>query len=119
MPPSNTTPIRKYRNGASDISYLKYGHIIIGHTSQDKINSKCNNKIWRIDTAMSRAFDNIKLNTKPINWIKRAADHYYVSSRYEYDDNFFQYHKRLDVEGYFQAEKYFYSIKKNYENNYV
>ena len=30
--------------------------MIIGHTVQDEINSKCNNKIFRIDNALSRAF---------------------------------------------------------------
>jgi hypothetical protein len=38
-----------------DISYLKYGHIIVGHTPQKKINSKCNNKIWRTDVGLSKA----------------------------------------------------------------
>jgi len=30
--------------------------MIIGHTVQDEINSKCNNQIFRIDNALSRAF---------------------------------------------------------------
>jgi hypothetical protein len=38
-----------------DISYLKYGSIIVGHTPQTKINSKCNNKIWRTDVGLSKA----------------------------------------------------------------
>ncbi len=31
---------------------------VIGHTPQEKINSKCNKKLWRIDTGMSRSFGN-------------------------------------------------------------
>lgn len=30
-------------------------HIIIGHTPQSIINSKCNNKIWRVDVGLSRS----------------------------------------------------------------
>ena len=32
------------------------GGLVVGHTPQSSINSRCNNKIWRIDTAMSEAF---------------------------------------------------------------
>lgn len=31
-------------------------YMVVGHTPQDCINSKCNNSIWRIDTGMSEAF---------------------------------------------------------------
>ena len=31
-------------------------YMVVGHTPQDCINSKCHNSIWRIDTAMSEAF---------------------------------------------------------------
>ena len=31
---------------------------VIGHTPQVNINAKCNSKLWRIDTAMSRSFGN-------------------------------------------------------------
>ena len=30
--------------------------MVVGHTPQDRINSVCNNKIWRVDTGMSKAF---------------------------------------------------------------
>ena len=30
--------------------------MVVGHTPQDCINTKCHNSIWRIDTAMSEAF---------------------------------------------------------------
>jgi hypothetical protein len=36
--------------------YLKISGIIVGHTPQNKINSECFNKIWRVDTGMSNAF---------------------------------------------------------------
>jgi hypothetical protein len=32
------------------------GGMVVGHTPQDRINSVCNNKIWRVDTGMSKAF---------------------------------------------------------------
>jgi len=42
---------------ASDtLKNLKANHMVVGHTVQEKINSVCNHKIWRIDTGISRAF---------------------------------------------------------------
>ena len=38
-----------------NLSYLKCGHIVVGHTPQDSINSKCSNKIWRTDIGLSKA----------------------------------------------------------------
>ena len=37
---------------------LKVGHMIVGHTVQQKINSKCQNKLWRVDVGISSIFDN-------------------------------------------------------------
>lgn len=31
-------------------------YLVVGHTPQDKINSKCKGQVWRIDTGMSQAF---------------------------------------------------------------
>lgn len=31
-------------------------HIIIGHTPQNVINSKCNEKVWRVDVGLSKSF---------------------------------------------------------------
>ena len=36
---------------------LNVGHMIVGHTVQDSINSKCDNKLWRVDVGLSGAFD--------------------------------------------------------------
>ena len=35
---------------------LNAKYMVVGHTPQDNINSKCKYRIWRIDTAMSEAF---------------------------------------------------------------
>ena len=35
--------------------------MIIGHTVQDKLNSICDDRIWRIDLGLSRAFDDIEI----------------------------------------------------------
>lgn len=37
---------------------LKANHMVVGHTVQDKINSVCNHKVWRVDVGISRAFGN-------------------------------------------------------------
>ena len=36
--------------------YLNVGHVFVGHTIQSEINSKCNNKVWRLDVGISDAF---------------------------------------------------------------
>lgn len=39
------------------LKHFKVNGLIVGHTVQTNgINSKCNNKIWRVDTGMSKAF---------------------------------------------------------------
>ena len=40
---------------------LNVGHMIIGHTIQDNINSKCDNKLWRVDVGLSGIFGNKKM----------------------------------------------------------
>lgn len=37
---------------------LNVGHMIIGHTVQDNINSKCDDKLWRVDVGLSGIFGN-------------------------------------------------------------
>ena len=36
---------------------LNVGHMIVGHTIQDEINSKCDNKLWRVDVGISDVFN--------------------------------------------------------------
>jgi len=36
---------------------LNVGHMIVGHTVQDNINSKCDNKLWRVDVGISETFN--------------------------------------------------------------
>jgi len=36
-------------------NFQKIGHVIVGHTPQSEINSKCSNKIWRTDVGISKA----------------------------------------------------------------
>ena len=39
------------------LNHFNVNGLIVGHTVQEKgINSKCNNKVWRVDTGMSQAF---------------------------------------------------------------
>ena len=41
----------------SDVSKsLNIGHMVIGHTIQENINSKCDNNIWRVDVGLSETF---------------------------------------------------------------
>ena len=37
---------------------LKVGHMVVGHTVQQKINSTCQDKLWRVDVGISSIFDN-------------------------------------------------------------
>lgn len=39
---------------------LNANHIIIGHSTQEIINSKCNEKVWRVDVGLSKALGNNK-----------------------------------------------------------
>ena len=42
------------------LNHFKVGSMIVGHTVQENgINSKCDNKIWKVDTGMSNAFGSI------------------------------------------------------------
>ena len=41
---------------------LKANHIVVGHTPQDIINSKCDNRVWRVDVGLSSSMGNKKLS---------------------------------------------------------
>jgi len=63
---------RKYNNKKicnsinSVTDYFKIKSIIVGHSIQDNINSICNNKIWRVDVGLSKAFNNNKIQVLQI-----------------------------------------------------
>ena len=38
------------------LSHLNANHIVIGHTPQNIINSKCDEKVWRVDVGLSKSF---------------------------------------------------------------
>ena len=40
---------------------LNVGHMVVGHTIQDTINSKCDNKLWRVDVGISEIFKTNKI----------------------------------------------------------
>lgn len=46
--------------------FLKVKSIIVGHSVQNNINSICNDKIWRVDVGLSKAFNNNKLQVLEI-----------------------------------------------------
>ena len=55
---------REYGNqnpSCSKVDYvtkmLNVGHMIVGHTIQDNINSKCDDKLWRVDVGISDVFN--------------------------------------------------------------
>ena len=39
-------------------NFFNIGHIVIGHTVQNEINSKCDGRVWRVDVGLSRALGN-------------------------------------------------------------
>ena len=45
---------------------LNVGHMIVGHTIQDNINSKCDNKLWRVDVGISGIFKTNKMEVLEI-----------------------------------------------------
>ena len=45
---------------------LNVDNIVVGHTVQNNINSKCDNKIWRVDVGISSIFETYKLQVLEI-----------------------------------------------------
>lgn len=52
----------------------KDSKMIIGHSIQNNINAICDDRIWRIDLGMSRAFDNIQISDLELIEYKLTAD---------------------------------------------
>jgi hypothetical protein len=48
------------------VKMLNVGHMIVGHTIQNKINSTCNNKLWRVDVGISKIFNSNNLSVLEI-----------------------------------------------------
>jgi hypothetical protein len=48
------------------VKMLNVGHMIVGHTVQKKINSKCDNKLWRVDVGISDIFNSKNLSVLEI-----------------------------------------------------
>jgi len=64
----------KILNETFQILKLHKGHMVVGHTIQDKINSICNDKLWFADIGMSSAFgDNTNSNVEILE-IKNNKD---------------------------------------------
>ena len=57
---------------------LNVGHMIVGHTVQDNINSKCDNKLWRVDVGISSIFETKKMEILEIldNGVKLPKNGY-------------------------------------------
>jgi len=66
-------------NSFSKVSkLLNVGHMIVGHTVQDNINSKCDNKLWRVDVGISNAFNNNNIEILEIldNGVSKKDNNY-------------------------------------------
>ena len=48
--------------------------MIIGHSIQDEVNSICDDRVWRIDLGLSRAFDDIEIGDYQLIEYKMTAD---------------------------------------------
>lgn len=58
------TPNCQLWNTTSNL--LNIDNIVVGHTIQENINSKCDNKIWRVDVGISSIFDTYNLQVLEI-----------------------------------------------------
>lgn len=67
-----------FNNLSKTMKVLQINRMIIGHTPQSEINSTCDDKIWRVDTGLSKAFTPIhkfygnKVN--PISYLEILDD---------------------------------------------
>ena len=61
----------------SAVKNLDGKFLVIGHTTQNYINSQCKNRLWRIDTAMSRSFGS--QNKKRISGLEIINNGQYIN----------------------------------------
>ncbi len=68
---NKSLPLNDCKKIKNQLSYFKNAkYIVVGHSNYKNINSTCNNKVWRVDVSLSRAFggtlDNKKLQVLSI-----------------------------------------------------
>jgi hypothetical protein len=65
-------------NLSKTMTVLEIDNMIIAHTPQEKINSTCSNRLWRVDTASSRAFEYVhqynKKQKPPMQYLEILND---------------------------------------------
>ena len=63
---------------SNTLNKLKVGHIVVGHTPQQNINSRCDNKLWRVDVGISQVFGDNQIQILEIldNGIKKKENNY-------------------------------------------
>ncbi len=66
----------KLVNESIEILNLEKGGIVVGHTPNDSITSKCNERYWMVDIAMSGAFGNRKKEDIEVLQITKNNDDY-------------------------------------------
>ena len=49
----------------------------------------------------------IEYLSKPLYWLNYSSDSNYVEKKFNFDSNFFSFHNRTEIDGFFQTEKYF------------
>ena len=54
----------------NSLNNMNAKYMVVGHTIQDRINARCKNKIWRIDTGMSHAFGKRTHNDSRVSCIE-------------------------------------------------
>jgi len=62
---------------------------------------------------------NIDFISKSVRWIEFASDYNYCQTEFNYNPIIFNYHKRIDIEGFFQTEKYFIDIQEEIQRDFT
>ena len=58
----------------------------------------------------------IEYKSKPLYWLNYSSDSQYKEIKFGFDSKFFNYNNRIDIEGFFQTEKYFRDIRRILQN---